>query len=332
MRKALATAILLAILASAQDVPFKSGISIVEIDAVVADAAGPIDGLKMADFAIEDNRQPVTLRYLSHDESALDVVLLFEVSRMMAPKLTQMRIAAEMAMAELRPGDRVAVMSFSQDARLELPLTSDINAAKLQVRNGLFNAAFNGRAVILPAADAAAKYLAAVPEPHGRKVAVMFTADAGSGYKDQSHIGVAQDFWEADASLSAMVVPTALTKVMHDTDPMHFRVLQQLALSVGLSIQDSIDEVVELTGGEVVYSADVDDIRMADNPYAANPRTSFRTVVQQLRHRYRLYYDTPTGKPGQRRQIRLELSPAARAIHPGARIVGRKGYVIPKTN
>jgi len=330
MRRSVAFVVLFVGNAGAQEPPFKSGISIVEVDAAVAGKAGPIEGLQLGDFAVKDNRQPVTLRYSSHDEAPLDIVFSFELSKMMASKLTQVRVAAEMAMAELREGDRVAVMAFKENARVELPLTGDLKAAKLRIRNGLADAAFGGGAFILPAAAAAAKYLSSLPEPHGRRVVLMFTGDAGSGLKEQNHMGVAQDLWEAEASLSAMVIPNALTRITHDNNPAHLAGLAQLGLSFGFSVFDFIDDVAEQTGGEVVYSASVGAVRLADNPYAVNPNTSLRQVVQQMRRRYRLYYDMPSGKPGQRRQIHIELSPSAQTQHPDARIIGRKGYVIPK--
>jgi VWFA-related protein len=318
-----------------QNLPFKSTVSVVEVDVAVAGKEGPIDGLQLADFAVQDNRKPVTLRYASQDESPLDVVFLFELSKLMMPKLLQVRTAAEMAMAELRDADRVAVMSFNQETRMEQPLTADFKAAKVAVRNGLAGAVFGGKAFILPAADAAANYLSKFPEPHGRRIVVIFTGDAGAGLNDQSHARVAQDFWEADASLSAMVIPNVLTRILHDADPSHFGAVHQLGLAFGFSVQDTIDDVAELTGGEVVYSADVGDIRKEDNPYASShgtssPNASLREVMRQTRRRYRLYYDLPAGNPGQRRQIHVELSPGANAVHSGARIIGRKGYMMPK--
>jgi hypothetical protein len=50
-----------------------------------------------------------------------------------------------------------------------------------------------------------------------------------------------------------------------------------------------------------------------------------------MRQRYKLYYDRLAGsKSGQTRQVEVGLSPAAEALYPNARIVARKGYVIPK--
>ena len=83
---------------------------------------------------------------------------------------------------------------------------------------------------------------------------LIFKGDAGSGLKDQNHIGVAQDLWEADASLSAMVIPNVLTRITHDNNPAHFAALGGLGYSFGFNMFDFIDDVVEQTGGEVVYS------------------------------------------------------------------------------
>jgi hypothetical protein len=87
-------ALALATCLAAQDPSFKAGISIVEIDAQVFDKNGIIDGLTQVDFAVQDNRQPVTLRYCVEEETPLDLVLLLELSKMMAPNRMKLRGAA----------------------------------------------------------------------------------------------------------------------------------------------------------------------------------------------------------------------------------------------
>lgn len=308
--------------ASAQQPPIlKSSISIVEIDAAVIGKGGPIDGLQLSDFAVTDNRQPVMLHDGSQEDSALDIVFLFELSKPMLSKLEQIRVAAEMAMAELREGDRVAVMSFNQTAQLEQPLTADLKAAKLRIRNGLAGARFASAPYIVPGADSSAKYLLAQPEPHGRRVVLMFTGDAGLNPGTLDSAAVTKHLWEADASLSAMVFPNYLTRLTHDTNPAHFGILTGL----GLKLFDVVDGVAVDTGGEVIYTERAGSIGASPTPNAA-----LRQVIQRMRHRYRLYYDMPPGRPGQSRKIQIELSPATQALHPDAWIIGRKGYVIPK--
>ena len=80
---------------AAQQPTFKTGISIVEIDAQVFDKAGIIDGLKQADFTVTDDRQPVSLRYCIQEETPLDLLFMLELSRMIAPNRMKLRGAGK---------------------------------------------------------------------------------------------------------------------------------------------------------------------------------------------------------------------------------------------
>jgi VWFA-related protein len=313
MIRAAIFSVILAACASAQEPAFKADISLVEIDALVIGRTGVVEGLQRGDFAVRDNRKPVSLRYVSQETAPLDIVLLFETSKLMGKKLNQLTVAAELAMAEFRERDRVAIMSFNEDIRVELPFTADLKEAKRRIRIGLQDAAFGMNPFVLAAADGAEKYLAAQPEPHQRRVVLMFTGDAGFGMKKENHMAVAKALWNDDAFLSAVVIPNGLTRVTHDDNPQHFQSLQLLSFLAGFSLYDFVDDVAEQTGGEVVY-----------------PGTPLRPMIERMRKRYKLYYDRPAGKPGERRQVQVTLGPATQALHPDARIVARKGYVSPK--
>ena len=101
-------AALLAACSFSQPPNFRSGVSIIEIDAQVIEKSGTIHGLSLDDFVVKDNRSPITLRYCSQDETSLDIIFVFERSRFMAAQITQIKDAAEIVMSELREGDRVA--------------------------------------------------------------------------------------------------------------------------------------------------------------------------------------------------------------------------------
>ena len=83
--------------------------------------------------------------------------------------------------------------------------------------------------------------------------------------------------------------------------------------------------VAAMTGGEMIYIEDAGPLKQTRQPYRALQQT-----IERIRRRYRLYYDKPKANPGQRRRVQIGLSPAARRVHPEARIVARNGYVIPK--
>jgi VWFA-related protein len=299
--------------AAGQEPAFKADISLVEIGAVVIGKSGVVEGLGRGDFALKDNRKPVSLRYVSQEDTPLDIVLMFETSKLMGKRLSQLSVASEMAIAEFRDGDRIVTMSFNEDVRVESPFTSDLKEAKRRIRIGLQEAAFGMNPFVLAAADGAEKFLATQPEPHQRRVILMSTGDAGFGMKKENHMAVAKALWNDDAFLSAVVIPNGLTRVTHDDNPMHFHSLLQLSYTVGFSLFDFVDDVAEQTGGEVVY-----------------PGTPLRPMIERMRKRYKLYYDRPTGRPGERRQVQVGLSAAAEALYPGVRIVARKGYVSPK--
>lgn len=306
----------------AQAPVFRSGVSMVEVDAQVVGKAGVIDGLRVEDFVVTDNRKPVALRYCAQDDLPLDIVFLFELSKDMAPRQSNLVLASEVAMAELREGDRAAVLSFNDRVRPEQSLTPDLNEMKRRLRLGLANTTFGRRPVILPSVEASVKYLPPQTEQRRQRAILMFTGDAGFGLKNQNHMSVSKDFWEADVILSALVIPTTLTKLTHDDNPAHFDALTN---KLGFNLFDYVDEVAEQTGGEMVYAGDAGSVRHDPNPNAA-----LRKMIQRMRKRYKLYYDMPPGRAGQRRRIDVELSAGAQKLYPDARVIRRRGYVVPK--
>src|SRR5271154_5197825 len=112
MGRAIAAFFLIAAYVTAQQPRFKAGVSIVEVDAQVIGAGGVIEGLRIGDFVVKENRQPVRLRECVREETALDMVLLFDLSKIMESKRDDMILAAELALTQIREGDRLAVMSF----------------------------------------------------------------------------------------------------------------------------------------------------------------------------------------------------------------------------
>jgi hypothetical protein len=222
---------------------FRSGVSIVEVDAQVIGKDGTIEGLQLGDFTVKDNRSPITLRYSSQEETSLDIVFVFELSRFMAPQIAQIKTAAEVAMNELREGDRVAVISFNKTSRMEVPLTSDLKAVKPKIRSGLLNAAFEKDPAILAAADASAKYLSAQKEG-GHRLVLMFTGDVALRTPDVDAETATKDLWDANATLSAMVIPNAAARFLR-FDGMD---VVQLKKFLNISMSDFVEDVVKATG------------------------------------------------------------------------------------
>src|SRR5712691_8736829 len=96
-----------------QETPtFRSDVSLVRVDAEVTDGIRTLNGFRKEDFIVKDKGQPQQVLYFSQDEVPLDVILLFDISGSMRPHVERVAASASTALAELRPGDRVAIMTF----------------------------------------------------------------------------------------------------------------------------------------------------------------------------------------------------------------------------
>jgi VWFA-related protein len=281
----------------AQDPIFRTEISLVKVDAEVAGKNGVINGLRREDFVVLDNGQPQPIRYFSQEEEPLDIVLLFDISESMGPSIQKVAASARLAMAELRQGDRVAVMSFNTGVWTEAPFTTDLDGLGARLVQRIRETRFAGGTYILSAVDQAAKYLLHQPAAHRRRAVLIFTDD--EGYGATSPKVPTRDLWDADAVLSGLIIPAD-------------RGVAPFALTV--SGDDYVEKVAAETGGEVVK--------------ADPPGPAFRDMLMRMRKRYTMYYPMPAAKRGQSRKVVVDLAPGARKRYPDAAVLARKGYIV----
>jgi len=292
-------------LALSQEATFRAGVSLVGVDVQVDGAAHPIHGLQKEDFRVSDEGEPQFLVRCSEGEDPLDLLLLFDISTSMRPGMMLLASSLRSALRELRPGDRIAAMSFTTFSRLELPLTDRIDAAAENLAARIKATRFLGGTFILDAVADAAKYLKAHGGgPERRRAILIFTDNDGYGPAFQK--SVLHHVEEANATVSGIIIPNAGV----------------IAARVGpygaqrLSSQDDINPIADETGGEVINGAD--------------PGAAFQEIVARMRERYTLYYAMPAAKAGQRRSVTVALSTDALARFPGARTSARKNYIVPK--
>src|SRR5437016_152183 len=96
-----AIALLVAGFAAAQDKPsFSAGVALVHVDVEVTDGTRLLSGFKQEDFRVLDNNTPAKILHFAQDEVPLDMILLFDVSGSMAPKLERLRDSTHAAFAE----------------------------------------------------------------------------------------------------------------------------------------------------------------------------------------------------------------------------------------
>ena len=126
-RRICATAIAAAlpIIGSAQQ-PFRSGIDIVRVDALVTDGRKPIGGLTMADFELRDNGVVQAIDAAALESLPLSVIFVLDTSASVAgSRMRHLGDAVDMILGGLRQDDRAALVTFSHRVWLRTPLVSD---------------------------------------------------------------------------------------------------------------------------------------------------------------------------------------------------------------
>ena len=115
----IAIASIVCLSASAQQ-PFRSGVDVVRVDALVTDGHRPIAGLKGADFELLDNGVLQQIDSVALESQPLAVVLVLDTSGSVAGnKMAHLAAAVGVLLKGLRPADRAALVTFSH--RLWLP-------------------------------------------------------------------------------------------------------------------------------------------------------------------------------------------------------------------
>ena len=300
MRQGIITLLLAAaaLAAHAQDDPvFRTSVSLVRVDAQVTDAAGTVDGLRKPDFLIRDNGELRPILYCSQENEPLDLMVLVDSSGSMERSVRRLAVAAHVALTELHDGDRVAVAHFNSGSWLVAPFNGNL----LEVRDTLdrvVDLRFGGGTRILAALNDAAGYFTKHGDEHRRHAILIFTDNFGQVSMGEKE--VVNRLWAADVLVCGLIVrlPGTTMDLRPWTDG-----------------EDMLG-VAKKTGGETVSASD--------------PRDVFRDMLRRMRKRYSIYYEMPPSKPGATRRVTVELGAAAKAQHPEAVILARKGYVTPK--
>jgi Ca-activated chloride channel homolog len=108
---------------------FRSTVSLVALTVTVQDSrARYVTDLQPSDFAIYEDGVRQEVRFFKSDTLPVDLIVLLDTSRSMAGKVDSVRDAATLFLDTLRPGDRGAVVTFSERVTVTQPLTGDRDA------------------------------------------------------------------------------------------------------------------------------------------------------------------------------------------------------------
>ena len=312
--------ILLGFVRAAEQPRFASDVQLVPVDVQVAErgTGRPIDVLGANDFVLLVEGSVREIRHFSIDTTPLDIVFLLYGSGYAMPMndakdlqrgLTE---AAEM----LRHDDRAAVLKADSADRAALAMTDD----KQQVRRTL---AGRGRVTPIGQGDhlydalRAAAMLFPKPKIPGRRRAIFALTNDAERNSKTSGEALITELLEADATANAIVLVSSKASV-RTQGRLDLPILGLPEVNVDAKLGasrpggDSVREVVEATGGDVIPG----DLLHERLPEA----------MRRLRLRYLLgFYAAPTATRTFRR-IEVRLTPEAAKRFPDAILRARRGY------
>jgi Ca-activated chloride channel homolog len=303
--------------------------SLVMVPVSVTDAQGqPVHGLQVNDFHIEEEGRAQQIVEIGNpDQVPLDIAILFDVSSSVSQKgffAFQQKAAATFLKQVLKPVDRAAVFTISDEPKVVSPLASaDVAAAKLL---NIPAATSPVPTAFYDTVTAAAKYLLEKSSEGHRRV-ILVISDG-----DDNFSTLVRDLTvaEARASQRGDVTPAAARQSLLDRRRRAVLEVQRLVQQAdaafysinpgGRSVrlnqistraQSAMESIAESTGGTAFVPDSENDLERV-----------FNEVGAELRGQYLLqYYSNSQTQGVQFRRIAVGLT-----THPELRVRARQGY------
>ena len=151
-----------------------------------------ISGLQQKDFKIFENGVEQQVDYFQSVEQPFTVVLLIDVSPSTRYRIEEIHQSAISFVEQLRPNDRVMVISFDEEVHVLSPPTNDRN----QLRRAIQTSAFGDGTSLYEAVDQALNR--EMKRIQGRKAIVLFTDGVDTTSRNASMESTLRDVEETD--------------------------------------------------------------------------------------------------------------------------------------
>ena len=296
-----------------------------------------ISGLVKEDFKVFENDVEQEIAYFSNEEQPFTVALILDMSLSSTFKISEIQNAAIAFTAQLRPRDKVMVISFSEQVYVLCEATSDRQKIQSAIRGTRIESGTSlYEAVDLTINDRLKKI-------QGRKAIVLFTDGVDTSSRRANSVDNLSAAFELDALIYPIKYdtyndvqaiknkpiitqpnPTGIPGIPPgNPSPLPFPLpipTVGTPSSQGTSTEDYrkateyLDELAARTGGRV-YEAST----------AANLAVAFSNIAAELRQLYSLgYYPKEEGKAGQRRKIKVRTGKS------GVVVKARDSYIVGK--
>jgi Ca-activated chloride channel family protein len=273
--------------------PVKIDVNLVLVNAAVTDSDGrTVTGLEKDRFQVWEDKVQQEIQYFSAEEVPLSLGVVFDISSSMADKLSVSRDAVIRFLETGNPQDEYALIEFNSRPRVAQDFTSDI----AEFRNRLAFVSPSGSTALY---DAVYLGIENLRHSHNPRKALLLVTDGEDNHSHYTFADVEELARESNVQLFAIgiagyTLPTAAKG--HKSG------------------QAVLQELVDLTGGQVFFTTDVqklDDI--------------CSKISGSLRNEYIIgYASTNTAKDGKWRRLHLKVNAASRvSVH------ARSGYYAP---
>jgi Ca-activated chloride channel family protein len=284
---------------------FRAGIELVRLDVSVMRNGQPVRGLGARDFSIRDRGVLQQVESVSGlDDLPVSVLIALDTSGSVAgERLAHLVDAGQALLAALRPDDRAALITFSRDIRVRVPLTSDRSA----LAEGLANLSGEGPTAIR---DAVWVALQLRPNDNSRPLVLLFSD------------GVDNASWLSRSAIVAGVqragVVVHAVELVDGSPPMPMLPVMPMARGTIAALpaapQSFLEELVGAAGGRI-WSATA----------SRGLRELFARAIDEMRARYLISFYPE----GVRREGWHELKMSVDV--PGS-VTARPGYFVPSRN
>jgi Ca-activated chloride channel homolog len=280
--------------------------ALVPIPVSVTDANGrAMMNLRLEDFYLEIDGEPVEIRELARSQSPVRLALLFDnSSSVLQAREFEQKAAIRFFRQVIRPErDSAALFSVASVSRLEQPLTSNVSQL---IRAIQFLPPPEGATALLDAIIKAADYLRVV---EGRRV-IVIVSDGEDTYSDLETT--------LEKTVQAVQRANCQVYVVKTTDYENFKKTGSRQMNSNirfLTAERRMQEIAAQTGG-TVYSP-IDDREL---------EAAFMRISAELSDQYILsYYPEDDAPRGQFRSIRLQVKNKKDLT-----VRTRKGYYVSK--
>lgn len=279
-----------------------------------------VSDLTATDFVIRDEGELRAPAFFDAGGSVLDAVLVIDTSAGVSrDNLNDISTPLHEIIAQFHPGDRLGVVSFSEDSAVRTRLTDDPDVAERAVLGSLGDRIRAKRtARIYKALAVGAGLFEGRRKEERRRVLIVLTHNRERSSLRGNH-ATTDAVLEADATLVAFVVPQLRSRGGAYTSggvaggPIWRR--ERDTKPVALADLHTVDPLAEVSGGELVR--------------LSGSNSDVHRTFQRLRSRYTLgFYSPALAKRPAFRRIQVDLSDNAKLRYPPLALRYRSGYSV----